>query len=280
MHEENPHPMNSMDQQPLMMSNSMHSGSQRFPSVPTSAAHLADQMETGGAKIEETLTRLNCKYQTLFFISAMGIVFASFIGIFSSFFSFQLANTVNCLFMLCFGFIMMVLDIPGYPRWAARYRQMIRKHTQILTRLTGKALWLFYLGALVAVSIWPSKEYNNHMLLLFIALVTSLFVVGVSILGLLISIRKSLRLEKVRRVLQNHYRNNAVEVYRKYAITDPVHGMQFEEFGRLTADQTQGRIVFDVTDLGIIFNALDENQKGSINEREFCDWMQGFMTYV
>jgi len=253
---------------------------QRFPSVPTSAAHLADQMESGGAKIEETLSRLNCKYQTLFFLSSIGVVFASVIGTFASLFSFQLANTVNCIFLCIFGFVMMVLDIPGSPRWAGRYRQLVRKYARFLTRLTGKSLWLFYLGCSVAVCLWPSKEATSEMMLLFVALVTSFFVVGVSIIGLLIAVRKSLRLEKVRKQLQANYKGNSAEVFRKYAIVDPTHGMQLEEFNRMATDLSQGYLHFDVTDLGIIYNALDEHQKSAVNEREFLEWMQGVMTYV
>jgi len=253
---------------------------QRFPTVPTSAAHLADQMESGGAKVEETLSRLNCKYQTLFFLASIGVVFASFIGSFSSLFSFQLANTVNCVFLSVFGFVMMVLDIPGSPRWAGRYRQLVRKYARFLTRLTGKSLWFFYLGSLVAVCLWPSTDASSEMMMSFIALIISFFVVVVSLIGLLIAVRKSLRLERVRRQLQTNYKGNSQEVFRKYAIVDPTHGMQLDEFNRMASDQTQGFLVFDVTDLGIIYNALDEHQKSAINEREFLEWMHGIMTYV
>jgi len=251
-----------------------------YDGIPHSAAHFADQMETGGAKIEETLSRLNCKYQTLFFLASVGVVFASVIGTFSSLFSFQLANTVNCVFLCIFGFIMMILDIPGSPRWAGRYRLQVRKYARFLTRLTGKSLWFFYLGSLVAVCLWPSKEANSEIMLLFVALLTSLFVVLVSLIGLLIATRKSLRLEKVRRQLQAIYKGNSSEVFRKYAIVDPTHGMQLEEFKRMASDQTQNTVLFDMTDLGIIYNALDEHQKSAVNEREFLEWMQGGLTFV
>lgn len=40
-------------------------------------------------------------------------------------------------------------------------------------------------------------------------------------------VRKTLRLEKIRKQILNAYRGNTGEVYRKYAITDPTHGMHF-----------------------------------------------------
>eukprot|EP00918_Siedleckia_nematoides_P029715 GHVU01064102.1.p1 GENE.GHVU01064102.1~~GHVU01064102.1.p1 ORF type:complete len:201 (-),score=34.47 GHVU01064102.1:724-1326(-) len=180
-----------------------------------------------------------------------------------------------------FGFLAMILDIPGTPRWAGRYRQLIRKHARFLTRLTGKSLWLFYLGTVVALSLWPTGRGGASIMLLLIALGTSLFVISVAILGLLIAVRKSLRLEKVRKSLQaGPYKGNPGEIYRKYAVTDPAHGLQFEEFNRMAADVSSGRLQFDVSDLGIIYNAMDEHQKSAVNEREFFEWMNGVMTYV
>eukprot|EP01068_Selenidium_serpulae_P001227 Selendium_serpulae@DN1304_c1_g1_i1.p2 len=45
------------------------------------------------------------------------------------------------------------------------------------------------------------------------------------------------------------------------------HGMQFEEFNRMAADITHGHMQFDVTDLGIIYNALDEHDNRAIQHR-------------
>lgn len=117
----------------------------RLAQVPTTAA-LADQMETGGAKIEETLQRLNCKYQTLFFISSWCVIIGALMSLVSSLFALKLATFVNSFFLFVFGCVMMVLDIPGSPRWAGKYRQNVRKYARFLTRLTGKSLWLLYLG--------------------------------------------------------------------------------------------------------------------------------------
>lgn len=81
----------------------------------------------------------------------------------------------------------------------------------------------------------------------------------------------------MRRNIQANFQGNWADVYRKYAVNDPSHGMQFgepvslsslvtlllcpsEEFDRLAIDYSQGRLHFELADLHIIFNALDEHQ--------------------
>lgn len=83
-----------MDQQQQLL----HQG--QFPRVPTTAAHLADQIERGGARIEETLTRLNCRYQSLFFVAAWGVMIASIFSICISVFHFEISNFINSIFLL------------------------------------------------------------------------------------------------------------------------------------------------------------------------------------
>eukprot|EP00920_Eleutheroschizon_duboscqi_P035911 GHVT01086878.1.p1 GENE.GHVT01086878.1~~GHVT01086878.1.p1 ORF type:complete len:273 (-),score=42.41 GHVT01086878.1:1015-1833(-) len=250
----------------------------RYPQMPTSAAYLADQMESGGARLEETLSRLNCRYQTLFFTAGMAVVLGAAASCIGSLLTFQLANVVVSTFLCIFGVIMMTLDIPGSPRWAGRYRSLIRKYIRFLTRLTGKGLWFLFLGCMSACSMWPTRKGFGG--LLFAAVCISFFVIGVAVVGLLIAVRKSLRLERVRKAVQASCRGAFMDVYRKYAMTDPQHGMQFEELNRMCADHTSGKLQFDVTDLGIIYNALDEHQKSAINEREFVEWIAGTMTFL
>eukprot|EP01053_Blabericola_migrator_P007402 Blabericola_migrator_1__7401@NODE_376_length_9223_cov_129_221276_g300_i0_p5_GENE_NODE_376_length_9223_cov_129_221276_g300_i0NODE_376_length_9223_cov_129_221276_g300_i0_p5_ORF_typecomplete_len275_score30_95COPI_assoc/PF08507_10/2_4e05DUF2304/PF10066_9/1_2e03DUF2304/PF10066_9/0_0079KaiB/PF07689_12/3_4e03KaiB/PF07689_12/0_32DUF3278/PF11683_8/1_1e02DUF3278/PF11683_8/0_28UPF0139/PF03669_13/0_13UPF0139/PF03669_13/1_6e03AA_permease_2/PF13520_6/1_9SLATT_5/PF18160_1/64SLATT_5/PF18160_1/1_5DUF485/PF04341_ len=252
----------------------------RFQQPPTSVGHLADRMEAGGAKIEETLSRLNCKYTTLFFIAGWVTILASIVSFLNAVTQLSLVGIVQSIFLQVFGFIMMVLDIPGAPEWASRYRTLVRRHIRFLTRLTGKSVWFLYLGCMIAVCLWPSYSTKRSGFFMFFGLCMSMFVICVSIIGLSIAIRKSLRLEKIRKQVRNSYKGNSSEVYRKYAITDPTHGMQFAELNRLCADYSQGRCQFDVIDLAIVYNALDDHQKSAINEREFCEWVDGPMTYL
>jgi len=248
--------------------------------VSGGAVHLADQMEAGGAKIEETLNRMNCKYQTLFFLSAWGITLASILAMGNAIMTLQVASLITASFQLCFGMMMILIDIPGSPRWAARHRAVVRKHCRFLSRLSGKSLFFLYLSSMVALTLWPSNRNVRWGVLLFSSLLTSSFVFFVATVGLFISMRKTLRLERIRKSLNNHFRGNGHELYRKYAITDPSHGIQFEEFNRLCSDYSQAQLTFDMVDLAIIFNALDNHQKSAVNEREFVEWLAGSITYL
>lgn len=176
---------------------------------------------------------------------------------------------------------------------------------------------------MVIGSLWPRRRATSSGFLLFLAVFLSFLVNVVALLGLFIvsfvwyrdlfslkitlrssseesvsalfnrlwhcffrqALRKSLRLERVRKSVQANFQGNWTDVYRKYAVNDPSHGMQFgmvliqwnylnsfsnsvlfilllivEEFNRLASDYSQGRLHFDLADLHIIFNALDEHQ--------------------
>jgi len=255
----------------------------RFTHVPGNRPnlHLADQMEAGGAKIEEALNRINCKYQTLFFISAWGITLASILAMVNSVITIAPASFLSAGFQFFFGTIMLIIDIPGTPRWAAKHRSIARKHARFLSRLTGKSLFFLYLSTMVSLTLWPNTR-NTHRwgLMLMSSFCTSSFVFFVALIGLFIAMRKSLRLERIRKNLNNHFRGNQHELYRKYAVTDPAHGIQMEEFNRMACDYSQGQVTFNLVDLAIIFNALDNHQKNSINEREFVEWLSSSIVYL
>ena len=166
----------------------------------------------------------------------------------------------------------MLVDMPGSPRWAARYRNTIRLYFRFLSRLTMKSLFILFLGCLLSCVLTPASRSG---LGLIAASAAAAFVSLAAAAGLLIAARKSLRLEKVRRSILLSSKGQFIDVYSKYAISDPGHGLQLEEFNRMSADFTKGRLQFSLTDLGIIYNALDEHQKSAINEREFAQWMTG-----
>lgn len=251
-------------------------------------AQLADSIERGGAQIEETLSRLNCRYSSLFFLAGWAVVIAGIMSCFMSLLGLQLATFVNSIFLTGFGIAALLLDIPGSPRWAGPHRRSVRKYARFLTRMTGKSLWFLYLGCMVAVCAWPSSHHYNNAtkrgsgLQLILAILLSSFVVIVALIGLFVALRKSLRLERIRKHVQANYSGNWGEVYRKYAINDPAHGMQYEEFNRLASDFSGGRVLFDLADLNLIFSALDDHQKAAINELEFGVWAaaEDHMTFL
>lgn len=260
-------------QQELLMSR------QKFAPPPTSMAHFADRVESGGAKIEETLSRLNCSHSTLFFVSGWLIIFVSLYSFVASLFSLSMISLIQSIFLLIFGFAMMILDVPGAPRWADRPRTLVNRQIKFLTRVTGKSLWAGYLGCMVLVSLWPAPGKRNGFILL-VALVLSSFVLAVASIGFIIGIRRSLRLERIRQQILLHSRGNLAEVYRTYAVRDAEHGLSFDEFNGLCNAYSQGRCHWTTSELSMIFNALDEHQKGSINAKEFTEWVGGSITYL
>lgn len=241
--------------------------------------HIAEKVEKGGEKIENTLMKLNVRYQTLFFSSGVMTVMSGIVSILESLRYFYFTNFIVSTFLIIMGLIMMVLDIPGTPRWAAKHRILIRKYIKFLTRLTGKSVWFFFLGAISCMNMWPHPK-NESLFRSFLVVLVSAFIFCVSIVGFLIALRKSLRLEKLKKTIKIVSKGAYIDCYRKYSVADPEHGMQFEEFNRMGADHTNGTISFDFLDLFIIFNALDEHQKCSINEREFLEWINGPVTYL
>ncbi|CDU85185.1 hypothetical protein YYC_02945 [Plasmodium yoelii 17X] len=245
----------------------------------TNGAHIAEKVEQGGETIENTLMKLNVRYQTLFFSSGVMTVFCGAISLLESMRYFYFTNFIVSTFLIVMGLIMMILDIPGTPRWAAKHRIMIRKYIKFLTRLTGKAVWFFFLGAMSCLNLWPHSKKITFFRSFWVILSSS-FILAVAVVGFLIALRKSLRLEKLKKTIKLVSKGAYIDCYRKYSVADPDHGMQFEEFNRMCSDHTNGYIFFDFLDLFIIFNALDEHQKCSINEREFLEWINGPVTYL
>lgn len=249
-----------------------------IPLAAPNVAQFSDHVESGAARLEQTLELLNLRYQTLFFLAAVIIVTNAVFTFLRCFGFTELPGLLLSTFLITNGLIIMVLDVPGTPRWAAKYRRHIRRNMRFLTRLTGKSIWLSVLGAATVVTVKSNRSVGA--LRLVFGMLSSLFVFGVSLAGFLIAVRKSFRLEKAKSIIKDTSKGAYIDCYRKYALGDPDHGMQFEEFNRMCADHTSGRLQFDIVDLYIIFNVLDEHQKCAINEREFYEWMAGSLVFL
>ena len=52
-----------------------------------------------GSKIEESLSRVGLKYQMLFFVASICVLFAAFVGVLGSIFTFEIAEIVQGLFL-------------------------------------------------------------------------------------------------------------------------------------------------------------------------------------
>ncbi|EDO08576.1 putative integral membrane protein [Babesia bovis T2Bo] len=239
---------------------------------------LSDQMDMGAARLEQTLEMLNVRYQSLFFAAASSIVANAIMTFIGSLSLTQIPSLIMATFLIINGMMIMILDVPGTPRWAGKHRRNIRKNMRFLTRLTGKSLWLALLGSMSLMTIRAARSVN--VLRACFSTLSTFFVFAAAATGMLIAIRKSLRLERVKSIIKENSKGAYIDCYRKYALGDPDYGMQFQEFNRMCADHTSGLHQFDIIDLYIIFNVLDEFQKSAINEREFYEWMAGSLVFL
>ncbi|KAL7067749.1 hypothetical protein ACR3K2_16580 [Cryptosporidium serpentis] len=246
---------------------------------------LVDKLENGGVMVEAALAEFHVKYQTLFFIATIVTSIAGFFAALYSLFGFHPTNFINSCFQLLLGVMLILLDVPGQPRWSAKVRNDIRKQARILSKLTGKSLSLLFLSCLTSVTLWPYKKSTaSSGLLIVVTFLICLSVACVAGIGFIIALEKSIRLNKVKKNIITSYATtgacNPIEIYRCYATSDPLFGMQVDEFNRLVGDRTSHHDQFSPNDLSIIFNALDDNQKGAINEREFVDFLTSTLTLL
>ncbi|TRY52992.1 EF-hand domain containing protein [Cryptosporidium tyzzeri] len=254
-----------------------------------------EKIEHSGEIVDATLAEFNVKYQTLFFIATLVLSIAGFFSAIYSLFGLRITNFVNSCLQLIVGVLLLLLDIPGQPRWSAKFRSDIRRQARILSKLTGKSLSLLFLSCLCSTTLrtnnrdpmiismfskTKSKSPGLFLLTFLVCLLTS----SVAVLGLLISFEKGIRLNRIKKSVISSYTSvgacNTIEIYRSYALSDPLFGMLGDEFNRLISDRTDNNYQFSQDELSIIFNALDDNQKGSINEREFVEFFSSRFTLV
>ncbi|KAJ1605359.1 hypothetical protein OIY81_697 [Cryptosporidium canis] len=254
-----------------------------------------EKIEHSGEIVDATLAEFNVKYQTLFFIATLVLSIAGFFSAIYSLFELRVTNFMNSFLQLILGVLLLLLDIPGQPRWSARFRTDIRRQARILSKLTGKSLSLLFLSCLCSATLRPnsrgtiffsvfSRATTRSPGLILMTFLVSLFTSSIAVLGLLISLEKGIRLNRIKRSVIMSYASvgacNPIEIYRSYALSDPLFGMLGDEFNRLINDRTDDNYQFSPDELSIIFNALDDNQKGSINEREFVDFFSSRFTLV
>ncbi|KAH7648842.1 hypothetical protein FG379_002312 [Cryptosporidium bovis] len=258
---------------------------------------IEEKIENGGVIVDAALAEFNVKYQTLFFVATLILSIAGFFSAIYSLFGFRLTNFINSSLQLLLSVFLLLLDIPGQPKWSARFRLDIRRQARILSKLTGKSLSLLFLSCLCYSTLKPYKKRGIAIFSLFsrsttrssfgmtlLTLLICVITTSIAMLGLLISLEKGVRLNRVKRNIITSYTSIGscipAEIYRNYAISDPLFGMLGEEFNRLVSDRTDDHCQFSQDDLNIIFNALDDNQKGSINEREFVDFLTSRFTLI
>merc|ERR1719238_1961853 len=100
----------------------------------------------------------NMSWKVLFFLAACCTLASATISILYMIFTFEFApfSFTTILFMLLFGFLMVVLDFPiPHPSPHLAYmRANIYKFFLFLTRFTGRGLWYLFLGTMIFATLF------------------------------------------------------------------------------------------------------------------------------
>lgn len=216
------------------------------------------------------------------FAAAISIVFGAFLGALACLTSLEWVDTLEMSYLLVFGALLAVLDMPNFTQIAsgAAMRLRIARYMHILTRVSGKSVVFLFLGCALFSAMWSNLE---HVVLLVLAVLIGVFVVSVGLLSVAIGLHRSMHLDKIRQ----HFRqdgeavgHNAVShMYERYARLQPKLGMTPQEFNQMATD-ARG-VVFEKSDLPLVFNALSSSpKKDALTLTDFHAWVQGTMVIL
>lgn len=213
----------------------------------------------------------------IWFAAAISIVFGAFLGALACLISLEWVDTLEMSYLLVFGALLAVLDMPNLTQMAAgaAMRLRIARYMHILTRVSGKSVVFLFLGCALFSAMWSNLE---HVVFLVLAVLIGLFVVGVGLLSLGLGLHKSVHLNKLRQHFCQDgeaFGHNAVsQMYERHARLQPQLGMTSQEFNQMATD-SRG-IAFEKTDLPLIFNALSSSpKKDALTLTDLHAWVQG-----
>lgn len=207
-------------------------------------------------------------WKGLFFLSAAAVMTSGILGLIGAvelFLSpFSMCNQV---FLIVFGFVMIVIDFPADMGGLMELKFSIWRYCLFMTRFTGRGIWYLYLATLVWASLY------NLNIEPFLGFVLGGFVGAVGILSIFYGVQKSLKLERCRSACANLGLDNWSKLVPKRGLTLP----EFNDIMRRVADTD-----FSVEELELIAAALSVNVRSDdiISEEEFRTWILGRMTIM
>lgn len=141
-------------------------------------------------------------WKLLFFVAACCTTAAAVIALvyLISNMKFAPCSFVSELFLLFFGFLMLVLDIPFRDPFAhfGTVRFAIYKLFLFLTRFTGRGLWYVFLGTMIWAALW---DLNISW---FLGFTMGLYVILLGIVSLIYGFQLSFKLDNVRKAILEH----------------------------------------------------------------------------
>lgn len=221
----------------------------------------------------------------VFFTTALIIFVSACAGVITNLMTFQIASATSCLFLMAFGGMLTVLSVPGKPQWGYEYRCFIHKYCRFLTLMIGQSIWLIFMGALLAVSLWPSPRAEHYRVFLFFSLLVTIVVLIVAFIGIAFSMRETVILNDLRALLRQDSENDPQILFNEYAMDkNTTFCMSKEEF-KLLVEERCGQLptshALSPNRLDAIFSVMDEHWKGGITDYEFKSWMESRgLTYL
>jgi hypothetical protein len=221
----------------------------------------------GAAAMHASLTK-DISWKILFALLAVDIFAGGALAVFFKIMHPQIApfTFTSELFLLFFGSLMLVLDIPVtiQNNLYLQVKDNIYKFMLFLTRFTGRGIWYMYLGTMVWAALWDQDESK------ILGFVMALFPIIAGGIAIGKGVRLSLSLEKVRKkVLEEQYIVN--------------HPLSMEDFSRMCSDRG---VIFDPQDLQYVVNGLSLTAKndGQVDVKEMQAWLSttsgGFLQLI
>ncbi|KAF4758968.1 hypothetical protein FOZ63_011705, partial [Perkinsus olseni] len=142
----------------------------------------------------------------------------------------------------------------------------IVKYFAFLTRFTGRGIWYIFLGTMTFATLWDNQIWYLGAVLL------GFYVFLIGVFATVMGAMKSRKLDRVRQQIRRQNANSE-QMFNSYARSSPQEGMTAEEFDLLSG-QVAG-ISFRPDELTFVLNALCNEGRLGITQRDFCGWVAG-----
>jgi len=234
-----------------------HMGTGGQPLMPGMPAGMMGGIQDQGQTVAGIAK--NMSWKILFFSAALCTLAASIISVLYMVLSFSIApcSFTTMLFMLVFGLLQVVLDLPvPHPNLTlAHIRLSIYKFFLFLTRFTGRGMWYLFLGTMIFATLY---DLNISP---FFGIVLGGFVGVLGLTVLIYGFNLSRRLDGVRQAL--------IQMPQE----PPPQGFTKEMF-KVMAMQN-AKVDFSDDELDYVFNSLSfsPTNDGLITQEEYRQWL-------
>ncbi|KAF4715623.1 hypothetical protein FOZ63_025841, partial [Perkinsus olseni] len=232
------------------------------PSNPFAQGFRRVDLEGGAQHVVSTVaawkaqaSQMSMTMDIIFFSAACCVVAASVISTIEVFLT-EIApfDLVDCIYLLLFGTKMMFLDAPVRFKGIVEAQAFIVKYFAFLTRFTGRGIWYIFLGTMTFATLWDNQIWYLGAVLL------GFYVFLIGVFATVMGAMKSRKLDR---------NANCEQMFNSYARSSPQEGMTAEEFDLLS--QVAG-ISFRPDELTFVLNALCNEGRLGITQRDFCGW--------